>query len=72
LKGDKMAENEPREFVVDCTGYTYNELEFLLELFKKTTNGIRFLSAAKAIHPAKEDKELILIWFSFKVMYNNR
>jgi len=65
-----MVEKEQREFIVDYTGYTLNDLKFLLELFDKTTDGIKFLSAARAIHPGKEDRELMLIWFAFKTMYN--
>jgi len=59
---------------MDCydTGYEYSDLEYLVDLFKKTINGNRFLVAASAIYPEKDRKELELIWFTLKAAHNNQ
>lgn len=45
-------------------------MELLLKLFHKTIDGFHFVEAAKATYNDSDEKDLWLIWDSFKVMYN--
>ena len=57
-------------YVSEKTGVDYGDMEFLVVLFNKTTNGEDFIEAAKRAIRQLSVKELWLVWWAIKARDN--
>jgi len=56
--------------VSEKTGTNYDTMEFLVEIFHKTSDGLDFVEVAKRTVSGFSEKELWIIWWAIKARDN--